>query len=175
MGSRGYLLSQCHDEGRSRVDELFDQADYGYISANEFLLQVAEVMGLSPDELQGMLNRRYTRDENMLDLVRTVKKRHKTALLSNANNSIIRKLFSQEELDELFDGVIISSEVGMVKPSIELFKFTATRIGCLPEECIMVDDLDINVRAAEDAGMSGVVFRDRKQCEQELLGYGVNA
>lgn len=175
VGSRNYLVSQCKEQGRERLEELFDQADYGYISAEEFLAQAAEVMEITIDTLQGMLDRRYARDEGMLEFVRSLRGTYKTALLSNANNAIIQKLFSQDELDELFDAVVISSEVGMIKPSIELFELTATRLDSTPEECVMVDDIEANIVGAMDAGMKGIVFKNLEQGRRDLRELGVNA
>ena len=175
VGSRTYLVSQCPQEGRERLEELFDQADYGYISAEEFLVQSAEVMGLSAGDLQRMLDRQYARDEKMIDFVRSLRAQYKTALLSNANNAIIRKLFSEDELTSVFDEVIVSSEIGMIKPSAELFELAATRLDCLPGECVMVDDVETNIIGAADAGMKGIVFRSLEQGKAELRELGVNA
>lgn len=175
VGARGYAISQCPELLRPRLDELFDQADYGYISADEFIAQAAELMSITSSEFQSMLDARYARDETMVDMVRSLRQHYKTALLSNANNAIIRRLFTSQELAELFSDVIISSEVGMVKPHPELFELTATRLDCLAEECVMIDDVALNIDGAIQVGMKGVVFTDNKQCVRELQEMGVNA
>lgn len=175
VGARSYAVSKCPESLRPQMEELFDQADYGFLSAGEFIVQAAELIGIAPEELQSMLDHQYARDEDMLTLLPQLRRNKKVALLTNANNAIIRRLFSAEELDTLFDEVIISSEVGMVKPSRELFELAATRLDCLPEECVMIDDVDTNIYGAIQTGMQGIVFGNRTQCIRELQELGVNA
>lgn len=75
-----------------------------------------------------------------------------TALLSNSWG----ECYPDALWDDLFDVVVISGRVGMRKPEPEIFALTADRLGVAPEQCVMVDDLERNVRAAADAGMTAV-------------------
>ena len=60
---------------------------------------------------------------------------------------------------ELFDGVVISGEVGLNKPQPEIFRLGAERVGLSPEECVFVDDLRENCEGAEAVGMTAVLHR----------------
>jgi HAD superfamily hydrolase (TIGR01509 family) len=60
---------------------------------------------------------------------------------------------------ELFDDILISSEVGMTKPDERIFRLAASRLGLEPHECAFVDDSEHNIAAAEAVGMRGVLFR----------------
>ena len=68
------------------------------------------------------------------------------------------QLFSSEEQRELFDVVVLSSDVGMVKPQPEIYQLVAKQLGVSSEECLMIDDLAVNIDGAEAVGMKGVVF-----------------
>jgi HAD superfamily hydrolase (TIGR01509 family) len=46
----------------------------------------------------------------------------------------------------------------MIKPDPNIFKFTSHKMGILPEECLMIDDMQDNIDGAKAAGMQGVVF-----------------
>lgn len=175
MGARTYAMSHTPEALRPRLDELFDQADYGYLTTAQFIDQAAELLGITSDEFRSRLDRQYARDERMVQLIRQLRATHKVGLLSNANDSIIRRLFTSEELEELFDEVTISSEVGMIKPQPQLFELVATRLGCLPEECVMVDDIARNIEGAQEAGMRGIVFTSKEQCVRELEVFGIYA
>jgi HAD superfamily hydrolase (TIGR01509 family) len=89
----------------------------------------------------------------LLTVVREVRERGVlTGLLSNADG-----LWAPPpEWDGLFDAVVVSGEVGLAKPSAEIFALTASRLGLAAAECVFVDDLAINVRGAAVAGMVGV-------------------
>ena len=76
----------------------------------------------------------------------------RTALLSNSwGNDYPRTLFA-----ELFDAVVISCEVGMRKPDERIFRHAAGALGLPPGECVFVDDMAHNVKAAKAVGMIGV-------------------
>ncbi len=68
------------------------------------------------------------------------------------------------ELDEVFDVVVDSAFVGSRKPEPEIYELTLERLGGVPpEECIFVDDLDVNCEGARQRGMHPVHFKDAPQ------------
>ncbi|AHI01241.1 HAD-IA family hydrolase [Kutzneria viridogrisea] len=76
----------------------------------------------------------------------------RTALLSNADGPGAPVPW----LDELFDVVVFSGEVGIAKPDVAVYQLTVRRLGLPPEQCVFVDDLLGNVRGAVAAGLVGV-------------------
>jgi HAD superfamily hydrolase (TIGR01509 family) len=90
----------------------------------------------------------------------------------------MNRLFSPDEQAELFDTVVLSSDIGMTKPNPDVFALTALKLGVLPEECIMIDDLLINIEGARQAGMKGVVYSTVEQTKRaidEHVRAGINA
>ena len=71
-------------------------------------------------------------------------------------------------IDELFEVVVDSAFVGTRKPEPEIYAITLERLGLPAGACAFVDDLEVNVAAARDAGMHGIVFRDTAQAIAEL-------
>jgi putative hydrolase of the HAD superfamily len=71
-------------------------------------------------------------------------------------------------IDELFEVVVDSAFVGTRKPEPEIYAITLERLGLPGDACAFVDDLEVNVGAARDAGMHGIVFRDNAQAITEL-------
>jgi HAD superfamily hydrolase (TIGR01509 family) len=62
--------------------------------------------------------------------------------------------YPRELIAELFDGVVISGEVGVRKPRPEIYRLGADAIGVPPGQCVFVDDLRGNLRPAEELGMT---------------------
>ncbi|MGH0031264.1 MAG: HAD family hydrolase [Myxococcota bacterium] len=61
-------------------------------------------------------------------------------------------------LDELFDTVVDSSEVGLRKPDPRIFELALARVGDVPaERAVFLDDFEGNVAAAERVGMTGIL------------------
>ena len=77
-----------------------------------------------------------------------------TGLLSNSWGT---DMYPRDLLAEHFDVQVISCEVGLRKPDPEIYHLAAARLGLSPERCAFVDDLDHNVRVAEELGMFGVL------------------
>jgi epoxide hydrolase-like predicted phosphatase len=73
-------------------------------------------------------------------------------------------------VDELFEVIVDSGFVGMRKPDAEIYELTLERMGdgLRFEECLFVDDIEINCEAARDLGMLAVRFRDNDQAIAEL-------
>jgi epoxide hydrolase-like predicted phosphatase len=74
------------------------------------------------------------------------------------------------QLDEIFEVVVDSSFVGMRKPEPEIYELTVERLGdgLRPQECLFVDDFEINCEAARELGMVAVRFDSAEQAIPEL-------
>jgi putative hydrolase of the HAD superfamily len=93
----------------------------------------------------------------------------KTALLSNSWGNV----YPRDGWDDMFDVVVISGEVGLRKPEPEIFELTCKQLQVAPADCVFVDDLEINVAAAGELGMTGVLHRsydDTAARLEELFG-----
>ncbi len=97
--------------------------------------------------------------EANLALVRELGASYKLGVLSNADASLRDRLEREIGIHHLFHDIICSAEVGMAKPEPAVYLMASERLGLPPRECVFVDDLDSNVEAARQVGMSGVLFR----------------
>src|SRR5436190_17795361 len=97
----------------------------------------------------------------------------KTGLISNSWSTTH---YDRDLLNELFDAVVISAEVGLHKPQPEIYLLAAERLGADPERCVFVDDLPENCAGAEAVGMTCVLHSSADETVarlQELLGIAV--
>lgn len=93
----------------------------------------------------------------------------RTALLSNSWGND----YPRERWSEVFDAVVISSEVGLRKPDERIFRHAAALLGLPPDRCVFIDDIEHNVRAAEAIGMVGVHHRDADTTAARLRALGL--
>jgi putative hydrolase of the HAD superfamily len=145
----------------------------GEIAETEFSRRLQEQLGESFDFMR-LRHHLGTIDRNppMIDYVRELRGRGlRTALLTN-NVREWEPLWRGKlpEVDELFEVVIDSSFVGMRKPERRIYELTLERLGdgLGAEECVFLDDLDINCEAARALGMTAVRFHDSEQAIAEL-------
>jgi len=72
-------------------------------------------------------------------------------------------------VDEIFEVVVDSAFVGMRKPDPLIYELTLERLGGVrAEECVFIDDLEVNCEAARELGMTAVQFRDAAQAIAEV-------
>jgi len=88
-----------------------------------------------------------------------------TGLISNSWGT---GRYDRSLLARLFDGVVISGEVGIRKPSARIYELGAQAVGLTPDACVYVDDLAINLRPAAELGMATVHHTDAQRTISEL-------
>jgi putative hydrolase of the HAD superfamily len=137
---------------------LLRQLEKGELTAEEFSQKFAPLLGVSPDNLVERLFGGIGPDEPMLEAVRRARGAGiKTGLISNSWGEGLA--YEPALLEELFDAVVISGDVGLHKPQPEIFHLGAERIGVAPEDCVFVDDLRENCEGAEAVGMKAILHR----------------
>jgi len=112
-------------------------------------------------------------DEKLLSFAKKLGKRYNVAILSNSDLSYEEKY--GERLAEVFPTIVYSHRARMLKPNKEIFEHTLKKLGLEPEECIMVDDVQENIRAAKELGMHAVQFRNFEKLKKDLELQGVRA
>lgn len=86
-------------------------------------------------------------------------KGYRIFVLSNASNSF-HDYFPRFMEESYFDGVMVSFEVHMIKPYVEIYRHFLSVYQLKAEECLFIDDREENVSGAKKAGIKGFVFRD---------------
>lgn len=168
QGSIDHLYELAPSSQRDELANLSKASDYGYLSHTDFIQQVSQLLDKSPDQIEAIMQADHIRNQAMIDVVRSYRSDYKVALLSNIGRGVMNRLFSRDELNKLFDVVVLSSEVGMIKPEAGIFEHTATQLGVAPDECVMVDDVSTNIDGARATGMHGVVFSTTEKLTADM-------
>jgi len=139
----------------------------GEISWKDFVNKVARETRRTPQQVEAL----YKEESINLKLAGYIDELHqsyKTALLSNASQSFLGPMLHETHLDDLFDEIVVSSDLGVAKPDPKIFDHTLQKLGVSPEEAVFIDDLARHVDAAADLGIQGILYRDFGQMKQEL-------
>jgi putative hydrolase of the HAD superfamily len=72
------------------------------------------------------------------------------------------------DIDALFELVVDSSFEGTRKPEPRIYEITLSRLGLAASDCAFIDDVDVNVTAADELGLHGIHFRSTDQVLTEL-------
>jgi putative hydrolase of the HAD superfamily len=140
--------------GDPEFRELLIALEKGELEEAAFELELAPLLGVEPDGLIDGLFAGVQPDTAMLGAVRRAREGGvRTALVSNSWGV---HRYPHELFGELFDGVVISAEEGIRKPSRRMYELGAERAGVEPGLCVYVDDLPFNLTPAEALGMATV-------------------
>ena len=163
------LLYQSYPHLITDINDLEHQSDYGMISHQQFDVAMAELIGVTPEEVRSRYYNVNAQNKATIDWARELKtsNQYKIGMLSNIGHGWLDKsLIAGNE--DLFDEIIISGDVGMVKPEVAIFELTANRLGVESSDCVMIDDMAVNIDGAISAGMQGIIFNTVQQAKVEL-------
>jgi|SRR5581483_9281816 2-haloacid dehalogenase len=73
-----------------------------------------------------------------------------------------------------FDTIVVSAHVKLVKPDPRIFELLLKRIGRRASECVFIDDVEKNVRAAQALGFRAIRFESAPQLATELRRLGID-
>ena len=106
-------------------------------------------------------------DRKLIEYIRSLRGKFHTGLISNAWSGL-REFLAKEKIIDIFDTVIISAEVGVVKPEAKIFNIALEQAKVRARDAVFVDDMTANIEACEKAGMKGVLFRDPQETMDQL-------
>jgi epoxide hydrolase-like predicted phosphatase len=150
------------------IEDLLGQASLGLISHESFHKTFAEKLHIPVEKWQQVVQQAEQPDYELLAYIEDLHNTFKTAILSNANIGSIERRISGEWIKRCFDAMIVSGEVGIVKPDPEIYWLAAEKLQVPPAECIFLDDHQEYLAGAETTGMRTILYRDFVQAKRDL-------
>lgn len=150
----------------SESRELLLDFETGAIAEQQFEPRLATSLGVAAPRLIDRLFAAARPDDAMIEAVRRA--RAGGILTGLVSNSWGTSRYPRDLLGELFDGIVISGEVGMRKPMPEIYALGAERIGLPPASCVFVDDLEFNLAPAAELGMATIHHRETAETIAQL-------
>lgn len=138
------------------------QAAIGAITAVQHWESVLKRLKRPPEELTSIRDEFFAGDiidRELLVFLRSLRGKYITGLISNAWNDL-RAYLVREKIDDAFDHIVISAEVGVAKPEARIFQIALEQARVSPNEAVFVDDFSVNIEGCEKVGMQGIHFQD---------------
>ena len=168
------FLNRIRERG---LTPLLQRYERGSIASEEFSRSVCVLAGLDipHDEFAAAWSDIFWLNEPVAALVRTLKASGYTLILGSNTNALHAAQFQEQFAETLthFDRLVLSHEVGEIKPSARFYLACAQAAGASPAECVFIDDLSENIEGARAAGLSGVLFRNVPSLINDLRALGV--
>lgn len=146
------------------------QATVGEVPVEKHWEAVAKRLKVSKEDIAAVEREFFAGDvidHEIMEYLRSLRPRYKTGLISNAWSDM-REYLVRQKLDDAFDTLTISAEVGVAKPDANIYLLALEQAQVKAEAVVFVDDVPANIEACEALGMKGILFRDPLKAMNEL-------
>ena len=148
------------------------RASLGKGSVDDIWLEVQQELGLD-DEQRELLRVDFFAgdqlDQTLISFIRELKQQQVAiGLISNAWPDTREWLENHVKIADLFDHMVISSEIGLAKPDPRVYQLALEGLQMDPSHAVFVDDFIENIEGAEAMGMLGLHFQDPQVVMQTL-------
>jgi FMN phosphatase YigB (HAD superfamily) len=153
-------------------NSLFDKFETGKISSQFFINKLMDVVpkGITPNQVVASWNAMIGYFPfKKLDVLKRIRQTHKQILLSNTNEihmPIVYKNWnkiSDIPLNDLFDQVYLSFEIGKRKPDVETFLWVIQENKLIPENTLFIDDSPQHIEGAKSAGIKTHYYQSEEE------------
>jgi 2-haloacid dehalogenase len=93
--------------------------------------------------------------------------------LTNFSAETYPVAFERFEFLRWFRGIVVSGEVGVIKPDTRIFELLIERFAIDPDDTVYIDDVEANVIAARLFGIHSIQFTTAAALREELAGLGL--
>jgi putative hydrolase of the HAD superfamily len=133
----------------------------GAISQREYEVTLGRLLGVADDGLLGRALADLRPCGPVLSLVERGRRAGiPAAVLSNSWGTGVYDPYAGYDLEQRFDAVVVSDQVGLRKPDPAIYRLTADKLDVPPSACVFVDDTKHNLPAAQGLGMTVVLFEE---------------
>lgn len=140
----------------------------GTQTPEEFDHHISEHLNIPLERWQSLKFRQELPDARLLNFIKNeLKPKYKIGMISNGSTQSIARRLSPNHL-ALFDVLVISAEVGLLKPDPKIYAYAAQKLAVDAKECAFVDDYEDYVEAAKRVGMKAIHYRDFNAFIREL-------
>ncbi|NLO40434.1 MAG: HAD family phosphatase [Ruminiclostridium sp.] len=151
--------------------------DKGMIDEQEAFHQMSDGLPSLCEDIQYLLDHW---DEMLIPIEGTIALLHRLKeqnyrlfMISNFHRRAYDRVRRQHTFFEMFDGILISSHVKLLKPDSAIYERLLADYSLTAETCLFIDDTPANVAGAQSAGIAGLVFHDAPTLEKDLCAMGI--
>ncbi|MCF3962045.1 HAD family hydrolase [Streptomyces fuscigenes] len=146
-----------------RMHDVWRGGSLGHIGEREVRDQLSARLGIDSAHADAFMEDFWheyvgTANEELIDYVRGLRGSCRLGILSNSFVGARERETELYGFDELVERILYSHEIGVAKPDPRAFEAACAALDARPEDCLFIDDLTENVRAAQAAGLKAHLF-----------------
>ncbi|HDR7642416.1 TPA: HAD-IA family hydrolase, partial [Bacillus wiedmannii] len=172
------VLEKCYEDVSDTVKnnmlqkfKEYDKREYG-ISNKTIVLEslfdeFAPIYRLPHNYIQDFWNENFPTcfsiDQNTIHFLNHIKSHFKIGIITNGSTHRQKAKIINTNLNNYFDTIIISEEVGLSKPDKRIFELALNKLNVQPEDVLFIgDDLEKDIAGPQNANINGVWFNPQK-------------
>lgn len=147
----------------------------GAVTTATFLGELNKALSIDLDlpEFTKLWNATFEEDKEVTSLLELLGQKRPLYLLSNTNENHFGFIETNFQIARHFQQIILSYEIGHVKPEAKIYEEALTRSSLHPSKCLFIDDLAENTQAAEFLGMKTIVYKGAEDLKRRLPAFNV--
>lgn len=106
-------------------------------------------------------------------LLPTLQKNYSLFALTDNIHETVRYLKQRYDFWDYFAGIVVSAEIGHIKPHPEIFQHLLKHYDLKVNETLFIDDVLPNVLGAQAVGLHAFQFIDLDDCKKQLQQFGI--
>lgn len=179
------ILSEMFPNSKTEIEALWNEykvlLNTGKKSSREFIIEAKKRTSTdsSLHTLRQKWSNLYKREANdvdweLLDFIEKLKAKYKIYLFTDTID-VHDEYNKTRNIYERFHGVYKSFEEGVAKAAgKEAYLYLLDKIEANPEECIFIDDLEENIKIANEVDITGIIYKNLDQLKDELKLRGIS-
>ena len=119
------------------------------------------------EEIKNIWITNWRATNKMIKLAESLKRNYKLAILSNSDVLGVKNCFKNGWFSH-FDCLVLSHEVGILKPDKRIYKIALDKLNLKAQDCLFIDDLEDALKPAREMGMETILFKSIEQLKKEF-------
>ncbi|MFD5259787.1 HAD family hydrolase [Bacillus wiedmannii] len=172
------VLEKCYEDVSDTVKnnmlqkfKEYDKREYGInnktIVLESLFDEFAPIYRLPHNYIQDFWNENFPTcfsiDQNTIHFLNHIKSHFKIGIITNGSTHRQKAKIINTNLNNYFDTIIISEEVGLSKPDKRIFELALNKLNVQPEDVLFIgDDLEKDITGPQNANIKGVWFNPQK-------------
>ena len=167
------LLGLGRGEVPERLGPVFEAGNVGALTEAEIHTRIGQILALDPGAVDAFMADLWTEylgspNAELIAYFGGLRPAYRTGIISNSFVGAREREQERYGFEQLTDEIVYSHEAGISKPDPRIYRLACERLGVLPEEMIFLDDVELNVEAARDLGIHGILFASTAQAIADI-------
>lgn len=150
-----------------QTDKYIDELNLGVLTYEQYLDHLAKLGGVTTDEVRAYLDTNEPNRDLLGYIRKELKTKYKIGIISNAGGDWLYEILDEADV-ELFDDIVLSHSVGIIKPEATIYELSLSNLGVRADESVFIDDIERYCEAARGVGMQAIRYESFQQTKKSL-------